>query len=86
VVAVRGAPKPPPLRLTLTLPTLSRAREVWFVVSGADKAAAVRMAMNGAGAVQVPAAGPRGMQRTLWLLDSEAAAELPAGLPRLASP
>lgn len=86
VVAVRGAPKPPPTRLTLTLPTLSRAREVWFVVSGADKATAVRMAMSGAGAIQVPAAGPRGLQRTLWLLDTEAAAELPPGLPRLASP
>jgi 6-phosphogluconolactonase len=86
VAAVRGAPKPPPTRLTLTLPSLCRAREVWFVVSGADKAPAVRMAISGAGAVQVPAAGPRGLHRTLWLLDSEAAAELPPTLPRLASP
>lgn len=86
VVGVRGAPKPPPTRLTLTMPTLRRAREVWFIVSGGDKAAAVRMAMSGAGPVQVPAAGPRGLQRTLWLLDSDAAAELPPGLPRLASP
>lgn len=86
VVAVRRAPKPPPLRLTLTLSTLARAREVWFVVAGKDKAAAVRMAMSGAGPIQVPAAGPRGLQRTRWLLDREAAAELPAALPRLASP
>lgn len=87
VAVVRGAPKPPPTRLTLTLPTLRRAREVWFVVSGADKAPAVRMALSGAGPSQVPAAGPRGLQRTLWLLDREAAQELlPPGLDRLASP
>jgi 6-phosphogluconolactonase len=86
VVAVRGAPKPPPLRLTLTLGTLNRAREVWFVASGQEKAAAVRMALGGAGQIQVPAAGPRGLQRTLWLLDSDAAAQLPPTLPRLASP
>lgn len=86
VVAVRGAPKPPPLRLTLTLGALSRAREVWFIVAGKEKAPAVRMALSGAGPVQVPAAGPRGSQRTLWLLDSDAAAELPPTLPRFASP
>ncbi len=86
VVAVRGAPKPPPTRLSLTLPALNRTREVWFVVSGAEKAPAVRMAMSGAGAVQIPAAGPRGVQRTLWLLDADAASEVPPALPRLASP
>jgi 6-phosphogluconolactonase len=86
VAAVRGAPKPPPTRLTLTLTTLRQAREVWFVVAGKEKAAAVQMAMSGAGPFQVPAAGPRGLQRTLWLLDSEAASQLPPTLPRLASP
>jgi 6-phosphogluconolactonase len=28
VVAVRGSPKPPPIRLTLTLPSIQAAREV----------------------------------------------------------
>lgn len=86
VVAVRGAPKPPPTRLTLTMRALQHAREVWFVVAGEDKASAVRMALSGAGVVQVPAAGPRGQSRTLWLLDKAAASELPAGLNRIASP
>jgi 6-phosphogluconolactonase len=85
-VAVRGSPKPPPIRLTLTLTALNAAREVWFVVAGEDKARAVRMALSGAGPVAVPAAGVRGRSRTLWLLDTAAASQLPQGLARLASP
>ncbi len=86
VVAVRGAPKPPPNRLTMTMPVLQRAREVWFVVSGEDKARAVHLALSGAGVVQVPAAGPAGLHQTLWFLDRAAAASLPPGLTRAASP
>lgn len=86
VVAVRHSPKPPPTRITMTFPTLGRAREVWFLASGEGKAGAVRNALSGAGHLQVPAAGPRGAERTLWLLDRDAAATLPAGLERLASP
>lgn len=86
VVGVRGAPKPPPLRISMTMPTLNRARELWFVASGDEKAKAVRMALGTAGEMQVPAAGPRGLQSTTWLLDKEAASELPPGLQRLASP
>lgn len=85
-VAVRGAPKPPPIRTTLTLPAIRSATEVWLVVAGEEKAGAVRLALSGAGEVQVPAAGARGKQRTLWLLDRMAAAKLPPGLDRLASP
>jgi 6-phosphogluconolactonase len=80
VIAVRAAPKPPPERLSLTLPVINRSREVWFVVSGSDKAAAAKMALLGAGPVQVPAAGVSGVERTLWLLDRDAAAELPPDL------
>jgi len=76
VAAVRGAPKPPPVRLTLTLPTINTAEDVWLVVAGADKAGAVGMAMTGAGPVALPAAGVRGVEQTLWLLDRAAAAEV----------
>jgi 6-phosphogluconolactonase len=86
VVAVHGAPKPPPTRLTLTLPAIRTAEDVWLVVAGEDKAAAVRMALSGGGEIQVPAAGARGRHRTLWLLDRAAASALPRGLERLASP
>jgi 6-phosphogluconolactonase len=80
VIAVRASPKPPPERLSLTLPVINRSHEVWFVVSGTDKAAAAKMALLGAGPVQVPAAGASGVERTLWLMDRDAAAELPADL------
>ncbi len=86
VVAVRGAPKPPPIRLSLTLPSIEQAREVWILAAGPEKAAAVQLALSGAGPVQVPAAGARGQQRTLYLLDKAAASHLPPGLSRLASP
>lgn len=87
VVAVRGAPKPPPTRLTLTLPALRAAREVWILASGESKANAVRVGLSAdSGPVQVPASGARGRQRTLFLLDRPAAAQLPPGLGRIASP
>lgn len=86
VVAVHGSPKPPPVRLTLTLPAIRTARDVWIIASGPDKAGAVRLALSGAGPVQVPAAGARGRQQTLFLLDRAAAARVPAQLGRLASP
>lgn len=82
VIAVRNSPKPPPTRLSLTFPALDAASEVWFIVSGAGKAKAVAMALGGAGRVQVPSAGPRGRLRTLWLLDRDAAGQLPPNLYR----
>jgi 6-phosphogluconolactonase len=80
VIAVRSSPKPPPERISLTLPVINRSQEVWFVVGGTDKAAAAKMALLGAGPVQVPAAGVSGAERTLWLMDRDAAAELPTDL------
>jgi 6-phosphogluconolactonase len=41
VLAVLDAPKPPSQRVTLSAARLSRAREVWFVVSGDSKREAV---------------------------------------------
>ncbi len=77
VVAVRDAPKPPPIRLTFTLPAIRTAREVWVVAAGAGKADAARLALDDAAPVQVPAARARGRNRTLWLLDQAAAAQFP---------
>lgn len=41
-IPVRDSPKPPPERVSLTLPALGRADEVWLLASGAGKRDAVR--------------------------------------------
>ncbi|MEI7630417.1 MAG: 6-phosphogluconolactonase, partial [Actinomycetes bacterium] len=83
VTAVHGSPKPPSTRITMTLPTIGAAREVWVLASGTEKAAAIRLALDpAAGVLQVPAAGARGRERTLFLIDEQAAAKLPPGLGR----
>jgi 6-phosphogluconolactonase len=76
VVGVTDSPKPPPRRITLTLPAVQRSREVWLVVSGEEKADAVAAAVSGAPAVDVPAAGGVGREATVWLLDEAAASKL----------
>lgn len=76
VVAVRNSPKPPPTRVSLTLPAIRRSSEVWLVTAGAGKADAVALALAGAGEVQLPVAGAHGRRRTLWLLDRAASSKL----------
>jgi 6-phosphogluconolactonase len=76
VLGVPDSPKPPPQRITLTLPAIQRSREVWLVVSGAGKAEAVAAAIGGAQPVDVPAAGAVGREATVWLLDEDAASKL----------
>ena len=77
VVGVENSPKPPPRRITLTLPAVQRSREVWLVVSGEAKADAVAAAIGGAKPADVPAAGAVGTDATVWLLDAGAASTLP---------
>jgi 6-phosphogluconolactonase len=76
VVAVRDCPKPPPTRISLTLAASRAAREVWLAAAGSGKAEALGRAAKGATEVEIPLAGLAGTERTLWLLDREAAAEL----------
>ncbi len=77
VVAVPDSPKPPPERISLTFSALGRTRELWFVVAGADKADAVRRAIDpGTDVHDVPASRPRGRERTLWFLDENAGSQL----------
>ncbi len=78
VVAVRNCPKPPPTRISLTLPAIRSAAEVWLLVAGDAKADAVAAALGGADQVSAPAAGAVGRERTLWLIDRAAASRLAA--------
>ncbi|HEX7535924.1 MAG TPA: 6-phosphogluconolactonase, partial [Dermatophilaceae bacterium] len=84
-IGVRGAPKPPPVRVSMTFPSLCAARDLWFLVAGPDKAGAVGLALSGAGPMQAPAAGAVGLRSTTWLLDRDAATHVPTQLIRLAS-
>ena len=46
-VAVHDAPKPPPDRITLTVPVLRAARSIVFLATGSEKADAVRRLLAG---------------------------------------
>jgi 6-phosphogluconolactonase len=85
-IGVRGSPKPPPIRISLTLPAINQARQIWLLAAGAEKAGAVATALaqvgvqEGAPGAQdgpaLPAARVHGLASTLWLLDRAAAAEV----------
>ena len=73
LVVANWAPSQATWRMTLTFPVLNAAREALFVVTGGDKAAAVRDVS--AGGSDLPAARVSA-ERTEWLVDAAAAGEL----------
>jgi 6-phosphogluconolactonase len=75
-VAVTDSPKPPPERISLTFPALSRTREVWFLVTGDGKADAVRRALADDGSVQETPARGVTCENSTWWLDEAAASTL----------
>lgn len=80
VIAVHDSPKPPPQRLTLTLPLINRSERIWLVLAGADKAAALGLALAGAAVADVPVGGVLGTKRTVFFIDEEASSEVPESL------
>jgi 6-phosphogluconolactonase len=75
VVAVK-VPAEPPRRLTLTLPALSHAANVYFLVTGSNKAQALHNILNRPpDPKNYPASGVRLARGTvIWWVDREAAA------------
>lgn len=73
---VRDSPKPPPERVTLTRPVINSSKRVWLVLTGADKASALGLALAGASYSSVPAAGAKGRKRTIFFVDEAAASEV----------
>jgi len=78
VIAITDSPKPPPVRLSMTFGTIQRARAVWILASGLEKADAVSGAVAGLVPDQIPASGARGTEQTLFLVDRDAAADIPS--------
>ena len=76
VVAVHNAPKPPPVRITVTYKLINNAANVLFLVAGADKSAALNGVLRGpADLARLPAQGVRPKQGALvWLVDAAAEA------------
>jgi 6-phosphogluconolactonase len=77
-VAANPVPQLDTTRLTLTFPVLNAARHVLFLVSGADKADALRAVLEGPPDVATyPSQGVRPVAgRLTWLIDADASAAL----------
>lgn len=84
VAAVVDAPKPPPQRLTLTLPVLTGARRVVVAALGTSKAGAIHHALEQRESMLPVASVLRRSTRPRLLIDDEAAAGLTASTRALA--
>ena len=73
VVPVTDAPKPPPRRLTVTLPVLHAARHLVVFATGAGKARALASAIDDPASKLPVALAIRPAPRATYLLDPEAA-------------
>jgi 6-phosphogluconolactonase len=77
VVAVPRAGQPPYVpRLTLTAPALSSARDVWFLIAGADKAAVLARIFRADSDPRLPASCVRPPGPSSWYVDRAAAERL----------
>ncbi|MBX3052850.1 MAG: 6-phosphogluconolactonase [Caldilineaceae bacterium] len=78
VAVVENAPKPPPLRLSLSLASINQAAHILFLVTGSDKAAIVRRVLQpDDGEALLPAQRVQPSDgAVVWLLDQAAAQDL----------
>ncbi|MBM4055439.1 MAG: 6-phosphogluconolactonase [Planctomycetes bacterium] len=78
IAPIFDSPKPPPERITLTLPVINNARCIIFLVTGKSKAAALQKIFRGESASSpLPAQMVKPMHGELhWFLDEDAASEL----------
>jgi 6-phosphogluconolactonase len=81
VAAVMGSPKPPARRLTLTLPAIAAARQVYVTALGKSKAAAIAEALHPAGSQSPLALALAAAPGAILLLDPAAARDLPREAP-----
>lgn len=72
VLGVHDSPKPPPVRVSMSLPLINAAERVWLLVAGPDKAGAVAAVRAGSALERTPGAGVRGTAETLLLVTQDA--------------
>ena len=71
MVAVKDSPKPPPVRITMTLPLINQAREVHFLVAGDSKRGVVRALRSGGSELPAARVSPESGSLTFWLAGSD---------------
>ena len=57
ILAIRNSPKPPPERITVSMPVMRACGEVWLTTAGSAKADALGQAFTGASPLDIPVAG-----------------------------
>jgi 6-phosphogluconolactonase len=77
VAPIFDSPKPPPERITLTLPVINKARQVAFITAGAGKAGALAQVMKAEAINPLPAQMVQPVKGELhWFVDEAAATSL----------
>lgn len=71
VLVENNSPKPPPVRLTLSLPVTNAAKEIWLVVAGKEKSNIIKEIIVDNN-ISLPA-GRLAKQKVTWFLDQSAA-------------
>ncbi|XP_034047027.1 6-phosphogluconolactonase [Thalassophryne amazonica] len=86
VAPINDSPKPPPERVTMTIPVVNAARCVAFVSTGGSKAPVLQEVLEGREGPALPAARVIPANGELfWLVDDPAAASLTIQVERLGS-
>ena len=75
ILAIRNSPKPPPERITVSMPIMRACGEVWLTTAGSAKADALGRAFAGASPLDIPVAGILAPTTRVYL-DKAAAASI----------